>query len=88
MKKKLDAEIKPYKILGACHPKFAHEALQQEIEIGLFLPCNVIVYVNEKGKTVVSAVDPVAMMMAVDNPSLGDTAAEVREKLKMVIDSL
>ena len=87
MKKKLDAEIKPYKILGACNAKFASEALQQKREIGLFLPCNVIVYVDENGKTVVSAVDPVAMMMAVDNPSLGDTA-KVRERLKLVIDSL
>lgn len=88
LKKKLGEETNPYMILGACNPKFAHEALQAEEQMGLFLPCNVIVYVNDAGKTVVSAVDPVAMMMAIDNPELNETATKVREKLKSVIDNL
>ncbi len=88
MKAKLEKEMKPYKILGACNPTFAFEAIQKEEQVGLFLPCNVIVYVNDGGKTVVSAVDPVAMMMAVDNPELTETAKKVREKLKNVIENL
>lgn len=88
MKAKLEKEMKPYKILGACNPQFAFESIQKEEQVGLFLPCNVIVYVNETGKTVVSAVDPVAMMMAVENPELTETAKKVREKLKKVIENL
>ncbi|MBN1479671.1 DUF302 domain-containing protein [candidate division KSB1 bacterium] len=88
MKKKLDVDIKPYKILGACNPSFAYAAIQAETHIGLFLPCNVIVYVNEDNQTVVSAVDPVAMMAAVENPELAETANKVRESLKRVIDNL
>lgn len=88
MKNKLDVDMKPYKILGACNPKLAHDAIQAEQQIGLFLPCNVIVYVNDEDKTVISAVDPVKMMMAVENPQLEKTAMQVRDKLKAVIDNL
>jgi uncharacterized protein (DUF302 family) len=88
MQKKLGEEMQPYKILGACNPKFAHEVLQLEPQLGLFLPCNVIVYVEKNGKTVVSAVDPVAMMAAVDNAELESIAETVKEKLKSVIDNL
>ncbi len=88
MKKKLDKDMKPYKILGACHPQSAFDAIQAEKQIGLFLPCNVIVYVNDEDKTVVSAVDPVAMMAAVENPELAKTAKQIREKLKSVIDNM
>jgi uncharacterized protein (DUF302 family) len=88
MKEKLNTSMQPYKILGACNPQFAYEAIQAEIQVGLFLPCNVIVYVNDNGKTVVSAVDPVAMMAAVKNETLLQTAQEVRAKLKAVIERL
>lgn len=88
LKKKLDVDFKPYKILGACNPPNAYKALQAEEQIGLMLPCNVIVYLNDEGKTVVAAVDPIASMQAVDNPSLGDVAHTIQGKLKSVIESL
>lgn len=88
MKKKLNADLKPYKILGACNPPFALQALKAEEQIGLMLPCNVIVYVNEKNDTVVAAVDPVASMNAVKNDKLSFIAVSVRNMLKEVIDEL
>ena len=88
LKKKLDVDFRKYVILGACNPALAHHALSTELEIGLLLPCNVIVYVNEDEKTVVAAVDPVAAMGSVNNPNLGAVATEVQEKLKAVIDSM
>ena len=88
LKKKLDVETNPYRILGACNPPFAHKALQAEKEIGLMLPCNVIVYINDNSETVVAAIDPVASMQVIDNPQLNEIAATVRDKLKMVIERL
>ncbi|MCW4011564.1 MAG: DUF302 domain-containing protein [Candidatus Bathyarchaeota archaeon] len=88
LKKKIDVEFRPYTILGACNPHHAYQALQKEMELGLMLPCNIIVYVNDNAQTVVSAIDPVASMQAVDNPELGETAMEIRGKLKRVIDNL
>ena len=89
LKKKLDVDFREYVILGACNPPFAHRALESELEIGLLLPCNVILYEGDEGKTVVSAVDPVTAMGAVaDNPSLEPLANQVRDKLHSVIDSL
>ncbi len=88
LKKKIDVDFRPYMILGACNPGFAHKALLAEPYIGAMLPCNVIVQVNENGKTEVSAVDPMASMMAVKNEELGAIAGEVREKLQRVIDGL
>ncbi len=88
MKKKLGAEMKPYLILGACHPQSAFRALQAENKIGTMLPCNVIVQELESGKAEITAVDPIASMQAVNNPSLGAVAAEVQQKLKNVIASL
>ncbi len=88
LKKKLGVEFRPYKILGACNPPFAHKALQAEEEIGLLLPCNVIVYVNEAGETVVSALDPVIAMQVVDNPSLGEVAGAVKERLITAVDGV
>lgn len=88
LKKKLDVDFKPYRILGACNPPYAHKALQSEEEIGLMLPCNVIVYVNDAGETMVSAIDPIASMAAVKNENLLPVAEEIREKLKRVIDAL
>ncbi|WP_404384262.1 DUF302 domain-containing protein [Caenispirillum salinarum] len=88
LKKKIDVDFRPYRILGACNPKMAHQALQAEPEIGVMLPCNVVVQEDESGKTRVSAVDPVASMQAVDNPALGDIAGQVREALRRVVEGL
>ncbi|MEO6948836.1 MAG: DUF302 domain-containing protein [Ginsengibacter sp.] len=88
LKKKLDVDFRKYKILGACSPHFAYEALLAEDTIGTMLPCNVIVQERENGKIEVSAVDPVASMMAIKNEKLGEVAQEVRKKLKTVIDNL
>ena len=87
-KKKLDVDFKKYKILGACNPPFAYEALKSEEQIGLMLPCNVIVYENSLGQTVVAAIDPIASMRAVENESLGKIAGEVQKRLKKVIENL
>lgn len=88
LKKKLDVDIKPYKILGACNPPNAYKALQAEEQIGLMLPCNVIVYVNDNDETVVAAVDPVASMQAVGNVQLNSVAKNIQSKLKVVIEKL
>jgi len=87
LKKKLDVDFRPYKILGACNPPFAYKALQAEEKIGTMLPCNVIVQQRENGVEV-SAVDPVASMQAVDNPALAEVAQTIREKLRSVIEKL
>jgi uncharacterized protein (DUF302 family) len=88
LKKKLDVDFKKYKILGACNPPLAYKALLSEDNIGTMLPCNVIVKENADGNVEVSAVDPIASMMAVKNESLGLVAEEVRNKLKKVSDNL
>ena len=88
LKKKLDVNFRKYRILGACNPSFAYRALQAEDKIGTMLPCNVIVQERTDGKVEVSAVDPVASMLAIKNPELGAIAEQVREKLKNVIGSL
>lgn len=87
LKKKLGVDFRRYKILGACNPDFAYQALNAEPEIGSMLPCNVVVQETEQGIQV-SAVDPVASMMAVHNNELAAIANEVREKLKRVIENL
>lgn len=88
LKKKLDVDFKPYKILGACNPPFAYKSLQAEEQIGLMLPCNVIVYVNDNNETVVAAIDPISSMQAVNNPNLGDVAQTIQNKLKNVIENI
>ncbi len=88
LKKKLNADFKKYKILGACNPAMAFEALKAEDKIGTMLPCNVIVQEREDGRIEVSAVDPVASMSAIHNPQLGHIASQVQAKLKAVIDHL
>lgn len=87
-RKKLDVDFRRYKILGACNPNFAYQALQAEDKIGAMLPCNVIVQEHENGKVEVTAVDPVASMMSVENKLLIETATAVRGKLKNAIDRL
>jgi uncharacterized protein (DUF302 family) len=87
LKKKLDVDFRRYLILGACNPPFAHKALQQVDEVGLLMPCNIIMYENGAGDTVVSAMDvEVAMGMVV--PQLMPLAKEVGGRLKRVIDRL
>lgn len=88
LKNKLDVDFRKYKILGACNPHFAHQALLAESRIGTMLPCNVIVQELENGDVEVSAVDPVASMISIKNESLGALANEVREKLKRVINNI
>lgn len=88
LKKKIDVDFRNYRILGACNPTFAHKALIVEPHIGVFLPCNVIVQENQNGDIEVSAVDPMASMISVENDSLGGIAEEVQIKMKKVIDDL
>ncbi len=88
MKKKLDVDFRNYRILGACNPSFAHQALLAEDKIGTMLPCNVIVQELAPGVVEVAAIDPVASMAAVDNPQLGAVGMEVRAKLQRVVESL
>lgn len=88
MKAKLDADIRPYRILGACNPKLAFEALKLEDMVGTMLPCNVVVHELASGKVEVAAVDPVASMAAIDNPALKDKAGMVRALLERVVDAL
>ena len=88
MKKKLDVDFRNYRILGACNPPFAHQALLAEDKIGTMLPCNVIVQELAPGVVEVAAIDPVASMAAVDNPQLGAVGMEVRARLQRVVESL
>lgn len=88
LKAKIGAEFRPYRILGACNPRFAHQALLAEPMIGTMLPCNVVVQEVAPGRVEVSAVDPVASMQAIDNPALASIAGEVRGKLERVISQL
>jgi uncharacterized protein (DUF302 family) len=88
MKKRLDADFRNYRILGACNPPFAHRALLAEDKVGTMLPCNVIVQELAEGGVEVAAVDPIASMQAIRNPALADIAVEVQSKLKKVVDSL
>jgi uncharacterized protein (DUF302 family) len=88
LKKKLDVEFKPYKILGACNPSFSYKSLQAEEQIGLMLPCNVIVYVNDSSETVVAAINPIVSMQSVKNDKLDEVAETIQSKLKKVISNL
>ena len=85
LKNKIDVDVPRYTILGACNPHFAHKAIQAEQEIGLLLPCNVIVYENN-GATFVSIFDPMVMEKIIDNQSIQPIAKEVQEHLRRVID--
>jgi uncharacterized protein (DUF302 family) len=89
LKKKLDVEFRPYVILGACSPPLAHRALTMEPDIGLLLPCNVIVYQGDTAdKSVVAAVDPEVSLGRVGNDALAPVAAEVKSRLQRVLQSL
>jgi uncharacterized protein (DUF302 family) len=88
LKDKIGADFRSYRILGACNPKLAHEALQLEDKIGTMLPCNVVVQDVGGGKTEVAAIDSVASMQAIDNLQLREAATRVQTMLKQVIESL
>jgi uncharacterized protein (DUF302 family) len=87
LKKKLGVDFDTYIILGACNPPFAYKALQAEYDLGLLLPCNVVVYERD-GKVFVSAFDPMVMTQIIDNPALKEIAQEVRKKLERVIQNV
>ncbi len=88
LKKKIGVDYPAYRILGACNPALAHEALQLENKVGTMLPCNVVVRDAGNGQIEVAAVDPVASMQAIDNPALKQAASQVRAKLEKVIAGL
>jgi uncharacterized protein (DUF302 family) len=88
LKKKLDVDFRRYKILGACNPPFAYRALQTEENIGVLLPCNVVVQEKENDKVQVSIINPMESMQAVKNPTLEMIAGEVSSKLKKVLESI
>jgi len=85
LKKKLDVDFRPYRILGACNPPFAYKALQAEDKIGTMLPCNVIVQATDEGVVEIAAIDPSASMTAVDNPALEEIARMIGEKLHTAV---
>ncbi len=87
LKEKLGVDFTNYVILGACNPPLAYQALQQEINIGLLLPCNIVVY-EKSGKTIVAAIDAVKMLSVVHNPALESQAETVNAKLRKAIDRL
>ena len=87
LKQKIDVDFKKYTILGACNPPIAHKALQEEEELGLLLPCNVIVY-EKDSKTNVSFFDPMVMTWVIDNDNMKPIASEVKEKLHRVFEAV
>ena len=87
LREKTGAEFRPYRILGACNPQFAHQALERESQLGLLLPCNVVIQ-EERGSTVVSAVDARALLSIVGNAALSGVADEVNARLGRVLDAM
>jgi uncharacterized protein (DUF302 family) len=88
LKKKIDVDFRPYLILGACNPRIAHEAFGLELEVGALLPCNVIVYQNDKGGTNIAFMDPLTAMESTGNESLAQHAKIVKDKLMAVAKKL
>ena len=88
LKEKLDIDFKPYRILGACNPALAYQALKEEDKVGLMLPCNVVVEGLDAGRTEVAVIDPVAAMLAIDNRQLLEIAREARKRLKAALSRL
>jgi len=87
LKKKLDEEFRPYRILGACNPPFAHQALEAETDIGLLLPCNVIVYEgDEEGTAVVAVIDPVTQLGVAERDDLAPLAEQVRDRMVRALE--
>lgn len=89
LKKKLDVDFRPYVILGACNPPLAYQALSAELEIGLLLPCNVVVYAaDEPGQSVVAAMDPIAALGLTGNDAIEPIARDVKERLRRVLEAI
>lgn len=88
LKKKIDVDFRKYKILGACNPTFANNALSVEDNLGVLLPCNFVVQENKEGKTQISSVNPAVSMQSVENPNLKPIAKEVSERLSRVMENL
>lgn len=88
LKEKLGLDRKPYKILGACNPQFAHRAIDIEPQLGTLLPCNVLVYETDDGRVVVSAMNPVSALSMVDNPQMDEIAGEVSKRVRAALESL
>ncbi len=88
MKMKLDADFRRYVILGACNPSLARRALEVDLDVGLLLPCNVVVYETETNKSMVGLVDPIAMLGVIDSPGLAPVAQEARARLERVAAAL
>jgi uncharacterized protein (DUF302 family) len=88
LKEKLGLERRPYKILGACNPHFAHRAIDMEPELGTLLPCNVLVYEKEDGKVVVTAMDPEAALKLVGNPNVEEIAKEVKKRIQKALENV
>jgi uncharacterized protein (DUF302 family) len=88
LKDKLGLDFRRYRILGACNPPFAHRALEHSLDVGMLLPCNVIVYETDDGRTVVSAVDPMQTLAAQGDEAIQPLAQEVQRRLRKVVDGL
>ncbi len=88
LKKKIDADFRKYVIIGACNPPYALKTLQIDLDVGLLLPCNIVVYENDDGRTVVSALNPAAAMEVIGNEDLRSIAGEVSDILKRIVESL
>ena len=88
LKKKLDKEFRKYVILGACNPPYAHRSLEADLDVGLLLPCNVIVYETDDKKAYVSAINPVSALEVIQSEELSKIAEEVSGKLKRVIEKI
>jgi uncharacterized protein (DUF302 family) len=88
LKEKLGVDFPPYEILGACNPPLAHQALQAEPDVGLLLPCNVVVRALSDGRTLVEALDPVKQLAVADAPALTTLAEDVRARMRRVIEAL
>lgn len=88
LKQKLDEEFRNYRILGACNPQLAHDALEEELGLGALLPCNVVVYETDEGDIAVRAVDPQQLVGVADNPALDSIAEEVHERFERVLTAV
>lgn len=88
LRAKLGVDFRPYRIIGACNPGLAHQAILAEARIGTMLPCNVVVQQIDENRVEISGIDPVASMLAIDNPQLGEIARQVQEMMKKVVDEL